>query len=471
LQQIGVATLMSTSNSSRGRRGLPRGPHGLTPSEVARNQRERLIAAMTEAVAERGYAATPVSEVIERAGVSRKTFYVHFKDRRDCLMAAYDVAAEGTLSRLEAARRSREAPRKKLSATVTALCEAAAENPGAWRLQVSEIAAAGQEALLAREQLILTLSGQLRDGLSPSSSAPPIPLLGLISSALLQVIEQRALTGQLEHSADLASELARWARSYHPAPAVIASADGHSDQTAQATFGWSAPIGGRAPGTLSLTSRRPSDAGRSVSVSFTAHSQRERILDSVANLCASKGYVALTVDEIVAVAGVSLNTFYEHFKDKDDAFLVANELGHLRGTAILQQALDGASSWDAAVREGLAALLGFFFSEPAFARMAAIDAPIASPQIAARVRAHIATYAELLFDGAPRSRRPPPVAREAIAAALHAAVFTYAVRGAIRYPARAHSYATYLVLAPFLGPQKAFAEHSPSRRQAARRRS
>lgn len=449
---------MSTSKSGRGRRGLPRGPHGLTPGEVARNQRERLIAAMTDAVAECGYAATPVSAVIERAGVSRKTFYVHFKDRCDCLMAAYEVASQDTLGRLEAVRHSKEAQRSRLSATVAALCAAAAENPGAWRLQVSEIAAAGQPALLAREQLIFTLSGHLRDGLSPSTSAPPIPLLGLISSALLSVIEQRAHEGQLEQPATLVSELTRWARSYHPAPVAIASTDGHGRRSAGSTLGLAAPIGGRAPGTLSLTSRRRADSHRSVSASFTAHNQRERILDAVTNQCASNGYVALTVDEIVAVAGVSLNTFYEHFQDKDDAVLVANELGHLRGTAILQNSLAGASSWDTAVREGLAALLGFFFSEPAFARMAAIDAPIASPQIAARMRAHLATYTELLFDGAPRSRRPPPVAQEAIAAALHAAVFTYAVRGVIRNPARAHSYASFLVLAPFLGSQKALAE-------------
>src|ERR1700739_1664107 len=94
---------MSVSSSSRGRRGLPRGPHGLTPSEVARSQRERLLAAMTDAVAELGYTATPVSEVIERAGVSRKTFYVHFRDRRDCLVAAYEQAAARMLDRLDSA--------------------------------------------------------------------------------------------------------------------------------------------------------------------------------------------------------------------------------------------------------------------------------------------------------------------------------------------------------------------------------
>jgi hypothetical protein len=74
------------------------------------------------------------------------------------------------------------------------------------------------------------------------------------------------------------------------------------------------------------------------------------------------------------------------------------------------------------------------------------------------MRLHLAAYARLLLDGAPRSRRPPTVAREAIAAALHAAVFTYATRRAIRDPIRAHSYATYLVLAPYLGPEKALSK-------------
>ncbi len=449
---------MSISSSSRGRRGLPRGPHGLTPSEVARSQRERLIAAMTEAVVELGYTATPVSEVIERAGVSRKTFYVHFRDRRECLIAAYELGAGRTLELLGAAAAQEMAQRSRLPAMISALCQAAAEDPGSYHLQVIDIAAAGQSALLAREQLILSIGELLRSGLSPAASAPPTPLMGLISGGLLRVIEHRARAGQLSDPRALVRELTRWTSSYHPAPAMIASIDQPGQIVAESLLGSHIPIGGRAPGTLSLTPRRLPDTGaRTVSTSFTAHNQRERILDAVTNLCAEKGYVALTIDEIVALASVSLNTFYEHFKDKEDAFLVAHELGHMRGTAILEQAISRATSWDAAVREGIAALLGFFFSERAFARLAAIEAPIASQQTAARARAHLAVYAQLLLEGAPRSRRPPPVAHEAIAAALHASVFAFSVHGVIADPARAHSYASYLVLAPFLGPNRALA--------------
>lgn len=445
---------MSTSSSSRGRRGLPRGPHGLTPSEVAQSQRNRLITAMTEAVAERGYTATPVADVIERAEVSRKTFYVHFRDRHDCLIAAYQVGAKRTLRLLSVATDRNESGRNRLPAAISALCDAAVAEPAACHLQVVQIAAAGQGALLEREHLILALGKILRDSLPSASSAPPMPLMGMIAGGLLRVIELRARTG-LQDQKTLVSELTRWTRSYLPAPAVIAGAGQGRHLGESVPLGSAMQIGGRAPGTLSLTPKRLAEAGRGVSSSFTAHNQRERILDAVASLCASKGYVALTVDEIVAQASVSLNTFYEHFKDKEDAFVVAHELGHLRGTAILQSAISQARSWDGCVREGITALLGFFFSEPAFARLAAIEAPIASPQIGARARAHLAAYADMLLDGAPRTRKPPAVAREAIAASLHTAVFAYAVYGVIRDPVRAHNYASYLVLAPFLGPQKA----------------
>ncbi len=413
---------------------------------------------MAEAIAERGYFATPVSDVIERAGVSRKTFYVHFKDRRDCLMAACEVAAQRALERVGTAAQSSPHEHEKLRAMISALCEAAAESPSGLRLQVADIAAAGQAGLLRREQWIRSLGGLLRSGLDPSAGAPPPPMLRLIADGLARVICERAQAATLDGGAEpLAHELAHWVRSYHPAPAALEQTEHRVSIGAESIPVSRLPIGGRAPGTLSLTPRGMPENIRDVSPSLIAHSRRERILDAVANLSASKGYVALKVEEIVAVASVSLNAFYGHFKDKEDAFLVAHELGHMRATAILEQSLAFATSWDAGVRGGIAALLSFFSSEPAFARLAAIEAPIASPASAARMRAHLASYAQLLLDGAPLSRRPPAVAGEAIAATLHAAVFAYAVRGAIRDPARAHGYTTYLVQAPFLGTENALA--------------
>jgi AcrR family transcriptional regulator len=70
-------------------RRLPAGPHGIPAELVARNQRERLIAAIAEACAERGYADISVADVASRAGVSTVTFYRQFADKRECMLAAH----------------------------------------------------------------------------------------------------------------------------------------------------------------------------------------------------------------------------------------------------------------------------------------------------------------------------------------------------------------------------------------------
>jgi AcrR family transcriptional regulator len=67
---------------------------------VRSSQRERLIRAMLETVAERGYDSTTVPEVVARARVSRNAFYEFFKDKTDCFVAACDEAAAELLQSL-----------------------------------------------------------------------------------------------------------------------------------------------------------------------------------------------------------------------------------------------------------------------------------------------------------------------------------------------------------------------------------
>jgi AcrR family transcriptional regulator len=81
-------------DSERGMERLPRGRHGLPPEFVARNQRERLIAGLTQALYEVGYQETTVSIIGRRAAVSKSDFYKHFESKDDCFVAAYDAAVE-----------------------------------------------------------------------------------------------------------------------------------------------------------------------------------------------------------------------------------------------------------------------------------------------------------------------------------------------------------------------------------------
>lgn len=73
---------------------LPRGRHGLSPEFVARNQRERLVAGLIQALYEVGYQKTTVSLIGQRASVSKSDFYKHFESKDDCFVTAYDTAIE-----------------------------------------------------------------------------------------------------------------------------------------------------------------------------------------------------------------------------------------------------------------------------------------------------------------------------------------------------------------------------------------
>jgi AcrR family transcriptional regulator len=93
---------MSANRTRRGWHGdpLPRGRHKITREDVRASQRERIVRAMLETVAERGYENTTVADVVARARVSRNAFYEFYDDKTDCFIAACDDAAVGLLAQL-----------------------------------------------------------------------------------------------------------------------------------------------------------------------------------------------------------------------------------------------------------------------------------------------------------------------------------------------------------------------------------
>lgn len=82
---------------------LPKGRHGLSRELVLENQQARLIGAMIEAVARRGYGKTSVADVVASAEVSRKTFYESFANKEACYRAAYEASVEFLRERMSAA--------------------------------------------------------------------------------------------------------------------------------------------------------------------------------------------------------------------------------------------------------------------------------------------------------------------------------------------------------------------------------
>jgi AcrR family transcriptional regulator len=162
---------------------LPRGRHRLSRETVARSQRERTLRAMLEAVAERGFAETRVVDVIERAGLSRKTFYELFGDKEECFLAAYDEVSARLYAVTEEAFESAagEPWPERIRAGVTALVEELAADQAAARFAVIEVLAAGPRALARRDAAIRQFTGFIDAGRSEST----LELPGLTSTAIV----------------------------------------------------------------------------------------------------------------------------------------------------------------------------------------------------------------------------------------------------------------------------------------------
>jgi AcrR family transcriptional regulator len=152
------AALVPGASAGRARPDQIRGGnHGLTPEQVADSQRERVLAAMRDLVADRGYQQIPVAEVIRRAGVSRKTFYELYASKEECFVALYDAELERLLSPVLQAFQGAESWVDRLRTALGVLLGGLAADPAAARLCFVEVLAAGPRALERRNTAMAKL--------------------------------------------------------------------------------------------------------------------------------------------------------------------------------------------------------------------------------------------------------------------------------------------------------------------------
>lgn len=133
---------------------LPRGRHNLSRTDVTARQRARMLRAMAEVVTERGYVDTPVAAVIERAGVSRETFYQQFDSKQDCFVAALEETIGRLATQLAAVLdRATGSPHERYAALLRSYLDTVQAQPATARLFLIETYAAGPQAMRRRLEL------------------------------------------------------------------------------------------------------------------------------------------------------------------------------------------------------------------------------------------------------------------------------------------------------------------------------
>ena len=175
-------------------RSVGRPPASVSEILDAHDHAERAIRAFAVVVAERGYAATTVDEVVARAGMSATTFYDNFAGKEDILMAAIDSAGAQTVAAaMPPFERAADWPHG-LRAAYSAVFNFLASRPALARLVMSEIYAAGPAAVERRVEAMRPLRAMIEHGLERAPETPRIApelIAGGISTLAYRAIRDR----------------------------------------------------------------------------------------------------------------------------------------------------------------------------------------------------------------------------------------------------------------------------------------
>ncbi len=346
---------------------LPRGRHALDADAAATRYRTLLHAAAVEVVGEQGYGATTVDALAATAGVSTATLYELFSGKEELVLDASDTIAREIGGRLRARPVPEGDLRRALADVLSAVVDAVLQQPDAVRLALVDIVTVGPPGMERRRQLTTELQGLLRRAATPDRR-PTIsePALAVLAGGTVAVLERHLRTGRLRPLRAAALDLAAWGALYEsdtprPVPGPTPGAG-------------TAAARDHAPSPFSL----PLPRGRhGLPPAFVKRHQRMRILEAVLAVSAEHGFEATSVRDLIAAAGLSHQTFYQHFASKEDAWSAAFDQAFVELFAAAWYAAAPQRSGADKVTAAVSACLNHLAAQPQRARLLLVDAPSA----------------------------------------------------------------------------------------------
>lgn len=188
---------------------LPPGRHLIPRDFVSQNQRERMLLATAELVAERGYQKTTIELIAKTARVALVTFYEHFANKEECFLAAFDesVAAAGQVF---AELVDSEQPWvEQISTGLEVFLEMVVAEQARAKLCIVESQAAGGEALARYQSMLELVAPKLREGREHNPRAGRLPdgLEVAIVGGLVWLVHQRLIADELDDLTSLLPEM------------------------------------------------------------------------------------------------------------------------------------------------------------------------------------------------------------------------------------------------------------------------
>jgi AcrR family transcriptional regulator len=415
-----VVTPWGNSETLRDRRLRP-GP-GEAREDVVENQRERLFGAMVASVAEHGYAATTVTDLVELSGVSSRSFYDLFADKQACLVATMEALVQAGMTLI--AQSVEESHGEQARRGFAAFAEMIQDHEAAARLALLEVFSAGPEAVVPLEkaergfeQLIRTIVER-----SPELARMPGEMITALIGAHQEIARTRLRRGTLNELAQMSEELWELALAYRPPPEP-----------------------------LQLTGRPP----KPQPPTLEGLDHAERALRALAIVVADRGYADTTVDEVLKRAQMSATTFYAHFSGKEDAMLAAIDTACAQAVAAAVPAFSRQAEWPDGIRAAYGALLNFLAAQPALANLITVAAYTAGDAAIERREMGLRPLAALVENNTSAWVNMPPVAYETINGGIFHLLHRTVRDGGPEALPRLAPIITYITLFPFLGADEA----------------
>jgi AcrR family transcriptional regulator len=373
-------------------------------------ERARLIEAVIEVAAERGYADTTIEMVFTRAGLDRPAFDRHFRGKYDGFLTAWQEINEECMESVMRAYESEQDWPDRLRAVAHTVAASLRDEPSRACFAV-EVLAAGDAARARRDmtmRVIASLIDAGRKEMEDPEAVPHTTAEALAGSAYGQLYA-KVVRGDTEDLPALIPQL--MAAAVMPYLGVEAALE-ELNRSSNSPDRYRRPVA-FANSSVGKGEEYPPELARlppgrhGLPREFVAHNQRERLIAGIAEAIAENGYAGTTIAHITRHAAVSRRTFYEHFASKDECFVAAYDtvMAELRERVAL--AFEEEADWPHAVRAGIAAMLRFLAAEPHLARLCMVEALVAGPVVVERYDSAIQSFVPYFQGG--REGRPPEV--------------------------------------------------------------
>lgn len=415
---------------------------------------------MTDVVAERGYEATTVDAVLDRAGVARSEFDERFAGKEDCALKTLEAFIADFEWKVGGAYAAFGDWRTGLRAAAYACADWLVEVPNLVRFGLVEVMKADSDMPRVRREEAFRFCAALIDGgraeaVEPVGESTAVVAIGSIIQLLTQrmqigaAVSAHEIVPQMMYAVVrpyLGEEAAREELTM-PRPGV-AGPDGLPMVTSKTMS---------EPGTEAEGLPRLPPGRHGLPREFVVKNQRDRLAAGVIAAVAEYGYHGMTVTGIAAAAGVSRRTFYGYFPSKVECFLDTYEAVARHLTEVVSGAGSGVAEWPDRVRAELRALLETLAANPDLVNFCLVAPQSAGGEAVAAYRSLLDSLLAELTAGAPQPAGRPvsESGRQSLVGGISALLVARADAGEGEALPSLLADLQELVLGPYLGREAA----------------